>query len=67
MGVDGNVAAIISGGVRVIYCNQLSHEEVWLLTRYAKNERATIPAHELRQVLLGRTIRLHHYVTAITI
>jgi putative transcriptional regulator len=30
--------------------NQLSHEEIWLLTLYAKNERATIPAHELRMI-----------------
>jgi hypothetical protein len=37
-----------SGGVRVIYYNQLAHEEIWLLTLYGKNERATIPAHELR-------------------
>ena len=39
-----------SGGIRVIYYNQLSHEEIWLLTLYAKNERATIPAHELRMI-----------------
>ena len=39
-----------SGGVRVIYYNQLAHEEIWLLTLYAKNERATIPAYELRQI-----------------
>ena len=38
------------GGVRVVYYNQLSHEEIWLLTLYAKNERATIPAHELRLI-----------------
>jgi hypothetical protein len=39
-----------SGGVRVIYYNQLAQEEIWLLTLYAKNERATIPAHELRLI-----------------
>ena len=39
-----------SGGVRVVYYNQLSHQEIWLLTLYAKNERATIPAHELRLI-----------------
>ena len=39
-----------SGGVRVIYYNQLVQEEIWLLTLYAKNERATIPAHELRRI-----------------
>ncbi len=38
------------GGVRVIYYNQLQHAEVWLLTLYAKNERSTIPAHELRLI-----------------
>jgi hypothetical protein len=37
------------GGVRIIYFS--SHErEVWLLTMYAKNQRETIPAHELRLV-----------------
>ena len=30
-----------SGGLHAIYYNQLSHEEIWLLTLYAKNERAT--------------------------
>jgi hypothetical protein len=39
-----------SGGVRVIYYNQLQSEEIWLLTLYAKNERSTIPAHELRVI-----------------
>lgn len=38
------------GGVRVIYYNQLHHEEVWLLTLYAKTERSTIPAYELRLI-----------------
>ena len=38
------------GGVRVIYYNQLKHEEVWLLTLYAKNERSTIPSGELRLI-----------------
>ena len=37
-------------GVRVIYYNQLHHEEVWLLTLYAKTERSTIPAYELRLI-----------------
>ena len=39
-----------SGGVRVIYYNMVDDEEVWLLTLYAKNERSTIPAHELRLI-----------------
>ena len=39
-----------SGGVRVIYYNQLVQEEIWLLTLYAKHERETIPAHELRRI-----------------
>lgn len=38
------------GGVRVICYNQLHHEEVWLLTLYAKTERSTIPAYELRLI-----------------
>ncbi|XOV85705.1 MAG: type II toxin-antitoxin system RelE/ParE family toxin [bacterium] len=39
-----------SGGVRVIYYNQLANNEIWLLTLYAKNTRETIPAHELRLI-----------------
>ena len=39
-----------SGGVRVIYYNQRVQEEIWLLTLYAKRERETIPAHELRRI-----------------
>ena len=39
-----------SGGVRVVYYNQLANDEIWLLTLYAKNERATISAHELRLI-----------------
>jgi mRNA-degrading endonuclease RelE of RelBE toxin-antitoxin system len=39
-----------SGGVRVIYYNIPKTEEIWLLTLYAKNERSTIPGHELRLI-----------------
>lgn len=39
-----------SGGVRVIYYNMLEEEEIWLLTLYAKNERTTIPGHELKLI-----------------
>ena len=39
-----------SGGVRVIYYNQLERDENWLLTLYAKSERSTIPAHELNLI-----------------
>jgi len=39
-----------SGGVRIIYYNQLRHEEIWLLTLYAKNERSTIPPNELKLI-----------------
>ena len=39
-----------SDGVRVIYYNMLEEEEVWLLTLYAKNERSTIPGHELKLI-----------------
>ena len=37
------------GGVRVIYFNS-SREETWLLTLYVKNERESIPAHELKKI-----------------
>jgi len=39
-----------SGGIRVIYYNQLAHEAIWLLTLYAKSERSTISAHELKLI-----------------
>lgn len=39
-----------SGGTRVIYYNRLANGEVWLLTLYAKGDRPTIPAHELRLI-----------------
>lgn len=37
------------GGVRVIYYVK-RHDEVWMLTIYAKNEAESIPAHVLRQI-----------------
>ena len=37
------------GGVRVIYFNSY-RQQIWLLTMYAKNERKTIPAHELKMI-----------------
>ena len=39
-----------NGGVRVVYYNMLEEEEIWLLTLYAKNERSTIPGHELKLI-----------------
>jgi hypothetical protein len=39
-----------SGGARVIYYNRLANGEIWLLTIYAKGDRATIPAHELKLI-----------------
>jgi len=30
--------------------NQLQHEEIWLLTLYARSERPTMPAHELKLI-----------------
>ena len=39
-----------SGGVRVIYYHRLQNGEIWLLTIYAKGDRATIPAHELKLI-----------------
>ena len=38
-----------SGGVRVIYFNT-SLDVTWLLTMYGKNERETIPTHELKKI-----------------
>jgi hypothetical protein len=38
------------GGIRVIYYWKCADDEIWMLTAYAKNERATIPAHILRQI-----------------
>src|SRR6266540_2426996 len=38
------------GGVRVIYFLRERQGEIWLLTLYAKNVAATIPAHVLRQI-----------------
>ena len=38
-----------SGGVRVIYFNT-AFKVTWLLTLYGKNERETIPAHELKKI-----------------
>lgn len=39
-----------SGGARIIYYNRLKNGEIWLLTIYAKGDRATIPAHELKLI-----------------
>jgi hypothetical protein len=38
------------GGVRVIYFNQLSNGEIWLLLIYSKSARENIPAHVLRAI-----------------
>ncbi|SRR6266496_3088386 len=38
------------GGIRVIYFLRKRQGEIWLLTLYAKNVAATIPAHVLRQI-----------------
>jgi hypothetical protein len=39
-----------SGGARIIYYNRLKNGEIWLLTVYAKGDRATIPAHEMKLI-----------------
>ena len=39
-----------SGGVRIIYYWRTSENEIWLLTLYPKNERATISGHVLKQI-----------------
>ena len=38
------------GGVRIIYYWRVSEDEIWLLTLYSKNERATIPGHVLKKI-----------------
>lgn len=38
------------GGVRVIYYWKTAANEIWLLTLYAKSERATLPGHILKQI-----------------
>jgi mRNA-degrading endonuclease RelE of RelBE toxin-antitoxin system len=38
------------GGVRVIYSWKKSAYEIWLITIYAKNEKATIPGHMLKKI-----------------
>ena len=38
------------GGARIIYFYQESDSEIWLLTIYAKNDIANIPAHILRKI-----------------
>jgi len=39
-----------SGGVRVIYFNQLPSGEIWLLVIYNKSVRGSIPAHILKAI-----------------
>lgn len=39
-----------SGGVRVIYYNQLANGHIWLLTIYSKSARDTLDAAVLRQL-----------------
>ena len=39
-----------SSGVRIIYYNRLASGEIWLLALYAKSERATLAANELRLI-----------------
>lgn len=39
-----------SGGIRVIYYWKKSADEIWMLTLYAKNERASIAGHILKQI-----------------
>ncbi|MGA7541067.1 MAG: transcriptional regulator [Steroidobacteraceae bacterium] len=36
-----------SAGVRVIYFSRLDEHKIWLLTMYAKSERASIPAGDM--------------------
>lgn len=38
------------GGVRIIYYWRRSHDEIWMLTIYAKNEAENIPSHFVRRL-----------------
>ena len=38
------------GGIRVIYFLRLRHDEVWMLTLYAKNVADDIPAKVLKKI-----------------
>jgi mRNA-degrading endonuclease RelE of RelBE toxin-antitoxin system len=38
------------GGIRIIYFWKKSNNEIWLLTLYSKNEKATIPSHILKEI-----------------
>jgi mRNA-degrading endonuclease RelE of RelBE toxin-antitoxin system len=38
------------GGVRIIYYWKKSADEIWLLTTYSKNEKATIKGHILKKI-----------------
>jgi len=38
------------GGIRIIYYWRNQAGQIWLLTLYAKNERANIPSHILRVI-----------------
>jgi len=38
------------GGIRIMYYWKKSDNELWLLTLYSKNEKATIPGHILKKI-----------------
>jgi mRNA-degrading endonuclease RelE of RelBE toxin-antitoxin system len=38
------------GGIRIMYYWKKSDEEIWLLTLFSKNEKASIPGHFLRKI-----------------
>jgi hypothetical protein len=38
------------GGIRIIYFVRTPRDEIWMLTLYAKNVEANIPAHVLKQI-----------------
>ena len=38
------------GGIRIMYYWKNSDNEIWLLTLYSKNEKATIPGHILKKI-----------------
>jgi mRNA-degrading endonuclease RelE of RelBE toxin-antitoxin system len=38
------------GGIRIIYYWRRTHDEIWMLSVYAKNEEENLPSHFIRRL-----------------
>ena len=47
---DGLRKEVEKAVVHELFHNRLENGEIWLLTLYAKSDRSTIPAHELKMI-----------------